>query len=229
MNRELLEKPFDPNQIKQREGNFGKMLDYIEGHAVINRLNDAFDANWSFAILKHEIVKETDEVVVIGELSAGDIVKTQFGSSRITRARETGEMISLADDLKAAATDAIKKCASLMGVGLHLYNKDGHPSKRQPISNDNRSAGSNGNRKYGRNNGYRGGNGDNGGNGSRSDKGQANGRLSSKQHKYILDLIKEKGMTKSELNQQCVQAYGSVLAHISRHDASSLIDELMAQ
>ncbi len=38
MNRELLEKPFDPSQIKQREGNFGKKLDYIEGHAVIQRL-----------------------------------------------------------------------------------------------------------------------------------------------------------------------------------------------
>jgi recombination DNA repair RAD52 pathway protein len=44
MNREILEKPFGPEQIKQREGNFGKMLDYIEGHAVIQRLNDAFDA-----------------------------------------------------------------------------------------------------------------------------------------------------------------------------------------
>ncbi len=29
MNRELLEKPFDPDQIKQREGNFCKTLDYI--------------------------------------------------------------------------------------------------------------------------------------------------------------------------------------------------------
>ena len=34
MNRELLEKPFEPNQIKQREGNFGKILDYIESHLV---------------------------------------------------------------------------------------------------------------------------------------------------------------------------------------------------
>jgi len=34
MNREILEKSFGPEQIKQREGNFGKMLDYIEGHAV---------------------------------------------------------------------------------------------------------------------------------------------------------------------------------------------------
>jgi len=29
MNRELLEKPFDPDQIKQLEGNFCKTLDYI--------------------------------------------------------------------------------------------------------------------------------------------------------------------------------------------------------
>jgi hypothetical protein len=229
MNRELLEKPFDPNQIKQREGNFGKMLDYVEGHSIIHRLNNAFEANWSFAILKHEILQETDEVVVLGELSANGIVKTQFGSSKITRARETGEMISLADDLKAAATDALKKAATLLGVGLHLYSSDKHTSKRQSTSDGKHSAGSNANSRHGRNDGYRGSNDGNGGNRSRSNNDTGNGRISSKQHKYILDLIKEQGMTKSQLNQQCVQAYGSVLAHISRHDASSLIDVLLAQ
>jgi recombination DNA repair RAD52 pathway protein len=50
MNRDILEQPFGPEQIKQREGNFGKKLDYIEGHAVIQRLNDAFDGDWSFTI-----------------------------------------------------------------------------------------------------------------------------------------------------------------------------------
>ncbi|BBO74557.1 hypothetical protein DSCW_19740 [Desulfosarcina widdelii] len=34
MKREILEQPFGPEQIKQREGNFGRMLDYIEGHEV---------------------------------------------------------------------------------------------------------------------------------------------------------------------------------------------------
>jgi len=47
MNRALLEKHFEPEQIKQREGSFGKMLDYIEAHSVIQRLNDAFDGEWS--------------------------------------------------------------------------------------------------------------------------------------------------------------------------------------
>ena len=132
MNRELLEKPFSPDQIKQREGNFGRMLDYIEGHTIIQRLNDAFDAKWSFRIISHEIVKEVDEVLVLGELKAFDIVKSQFGSSKIKRTRETGEIISLADDLKAAATDALKKTATLLGVGLQLYNGGNGKTKNPP-------------------------------------------------------------------------------------------------
>ena len=76
MNRELLEKPFEPCQIKQREGNFGKMLDYIKGHAVIERLNMAFEAEWSFSILAHRILEQTDEVLVVGQLRAADVIKT---------------------------------------------------------------------------------------------------------------------------------------------------------
>jgi hypothetical protein len=47
MNRELLEHPFDPAQIKQRKGRNG-VLDYVEGHTVIARLNTALDGAWSF-------------------------------------------------------------------------------------------------------------------------------------------------------------------------------------
>jgi hypothetical protein len=219
MNRELLEKPFAPEQIKQREGNFGKTLDYIEGHAIIQRLNDAFEARWSFEILEHEVQKDTDEVIVLGKLSAIEVVKTQFGSSRITRARESGEMISLADDLKAAATDSLKKAATLLGVGISLYSNNGSSPRRQQNSTNNQSAGSNANSSHGGNDNHRGGNGGNGG----------NGRISSKQHKYVLDIIRDLRMTKGDLNQQCIQAYGSVLAHISRQDASNLIEELLAQ
>ena len=136
MNRELLEKPFAPEEIKQRQGNFGKTLDYIEAYAVIKRLNDAFDAHWSFRIRAHKVFQDIGEVLVLGELTAGDIIKTQFGSSKITKAKETGEIISLADDLKSAATDALKKTATLLGVGLQLYNgkntkTTNHPPRRQ--------------------------------------------------------------------------------------------------
>ena len=63
-------------------------------------------------------------MVVLGKLIAENVVKYQFGSSRVTRSRDTGEIISIADDLKAAATDSLKKCTTLHGVGLHLHNGD---------------------------------------------------------------------------------------------------------
>ena len=51
-------------------------------------------------------------------------------------------------------------------------------------------------------------------------------RITAKQHSFIMDLLKDARMTKTELNQHCVEAYGSVVDHITRHDASSLIDWL---
>ena len=200
MNRELLEKPFGPGQIKQREGNFGKKLDYIEGHVIIQRLNEAFESEWSFSILKHEILKETDEVVVLGELRSGDVIKTQFGSSRITRNPETGTSISLADDFKAAATDSIKKCATLLGVGLSLYN--GEKPERQ--NNSGRTKGNGGN-------------------------GNGNGRLTSKQYEYILRLHNNLGKSRSALDTHCLEAFGTVLQHLSKPDASALINYFLVQ
>ena len=118
MNRQLLEKPFEPAQIRQRKGRNG-MLDYVEGHSVIHRLNEALDGAWSFEIMQHEI--REDEVLVLAKLTAEGITKMNFGVSQVTRERESGALVSLGDDLKAAGTDALKKCATFFGVGLHLY------------------------------------------------------------------------------------------------------------
>ena len=118
MNRALLERPFEPAQIRQRKGRNG-MLDYVEGHSVIARLNEALDGAWSFEVTHHEV--REDEVVVLGKLTAEGIAKMQFGVSQLTREKGGGALVSLGDDLKAAATDALKKCATFLGVGLHLY------------------------------------------------------------------------------------------------------------
>src|SRR5438876_10801050 len=119
MNRDLLEKPFAPEQIKRRQGMNGDLLDYIEGCAVIQRLNECFNAEWIFEVQEHRVYD--DEVVVLGKLTAQGVSKSQFGKSRITRSRKDNSIISVGDDLKAAATDCLKKCATLFGIGLHLY------------------------------------------------------------------------------------------------------------
>jgi len=216
MNRELLEKPFAPEQIKQRDGNFGKTLDYVEGHVIIHRLNDAFDAKWSFEILKHEILEDKDEVIVQGKLTADNVVKTQFGSSQITRAKETGEIISIADDLKAAATDSLKKCATMLGVGLHLYNGDRslHDRTRQDRS---------GNNNPGWGNDHQRGNGE-GGNG-----GNGDGRITNKQLNYIVNLGKNLKWDSKDLDEESVRIFGVKMAYLTIKDASSFIETLKSK
>jgi hypothetical protein len=73
MNRELLEKPFAPEQIKRRQGTNGDVLDYIEGCAVIQRLNESFNAEWIFEIQEHRVYD--DEVVVLGEADGPERVE----------------------------------------------------------------------------------------------------------------------------------------------------------
>lgn len=202
LNCGVLEKPFPPEQIKQRAGNFGT-LDYIEGHAVIQRLNEALEGMWSFEIINHHINEKEGEVLVLGKLTVGNVVKMQFGSSQITRAKQSGDIISIADDLKAAATDSLKKCATQMGVGLYLYGKDKASSDQVPS------------------------NGNGNGNGTKKSNGNGNGRLSAKQHNYILKLMAENSITRAEFDKDCVERYGTVLDFLNKNDASAVIAQLL--
>ena len=120
---DVLTRPFEAGQVKQRQGRGGKMLDYLETHAIITRLNEAFAGAWSFEVVDFQSME--GEVVVRGRLRAGGEVKEQFGSSEIARAKDSGKPVSVGDDLKAAASDALKKCATLFGIGQELYAKGG--------------------------------------------------------------------------------------------------------
>ena len=117
MNHELLRRPFEPTQVRQRPGQHGKTLSYVDVAAVIGRLNEGCES-WSFEIVEHQI--QHDEVIVLGKLTADGMVKSAFGGSTIT-IDKSGQVVSLADDLKSAASDALKKAATLLGVGLELY------------------------------------------------------------------------------------------------------------
>ena len=117
--REILERPFPAELIRHRPGNNGQDVTYLEGHVIIARLNEAFGGDWSFVIEKHEVL--ADEVIVLGRMSAGTIVKCAFGSSAITRTRDGGKPVSIGDDLKAASMDSLKKASTWLGVGLTLH------------------------------------------------------------------------------------------------------------
>jgi hypothetical protein len=109
----------------------GESLVYVTGEQVVSRLNRTLGfEGWSFRVLEHGIHVEADEAWVLGELRllGGDvqepIVRQQFGSQRIKRSRRDGAPLDIGVDLKAATTDCLKKCATLVGVGLYLMRKE---------------------------------------------------------------------------------------------------------
>ncbi|HSC86236.1 MAG TPA: Rad52/Rad22 family DNA repair protein [Polyangiaceae bacterium] len=117
MNKTLLTQPFAPEFIKQRPGSHGKTVNYVDVASVVTRLNEGCDV-WDFFIDKYEVHEE--EVLVQGRLVADGVTKCAFGGSSVTVDKQ-GRVVSIPDDLKSAASDALKKCASLLGVGLELY------------------------------------------------------------------------------------------------------------
>jgi hypothetical protein len=210
MNRELLEKPFPREQIQHRKGGFGEVLDYIEGPLVIQRLNEAFQSEWSFKVQEHTILE--NEVVVLGELTAQGIVKTQFGAKDITRGKADGVTVSIGDDLKAAATDALKKCATLFGVGLHLYLDT--PAAETTVAAPQPPAPQPKGNGHG-NGGYTGGDGA--------------GRITAKQLNAIFAIAKSAGASHQYTVDLSKSQFGKVPDHLSSREASSFIDYLKGQ
>jgi len=207
MNREILEKPFAPEQIKRRQGTNGDVLDYIEGCAVIQRLNECFDAEWIFEVQDHRIYD--GEVVVLGKLTLQGISKSQFGKSRITRSKKDNSIISLGDDLKAAATDCLKKCATLFGVGLHLYF-----DATQTTSKAN-----------GTGNGSGDGNGQHRSNGSEANVSNS-GRLTARQLSAIFSMAKAKGWSNKQVRDFSQEMFGKLPDFLSKNEASAVIQHL---
>jgi hypothetical protein len=114
----------------------GVQLTYISGEQVVRRLNEVLGVGgWSFRVLRHDINPEADEAWALGELvadiDARTVVRQQFGSQKLKRSRSTGAPLDIGFDLKGAATDAMKKCASLLGVGLYLSRKEAPPRGRE--------------------------------------------------------------------------------------------------
>ena len=196
--REVLDRPFAPELVKTRPGSFGQTLSYVEAHQYVTRLNEAFGVAWSFQIIQHEVLDQ--EVLVVGKLSSLGHVRMAFGGSAITRAKETGEPVSIADDLKAASTDSFKKACSFLGVGLHLYQ-----------DNALKPAPTNGQRP---------------GNGTTPKNG--NGRLTSRQLDAIMAIGKDRGLDREQVRQMALDRFGKNVEFIGKQEASAFITELQA-
>src|SRR5574338_458821 len=121
---DVVTRPLPHDQIKKRPGKAGMEFSYISPDFVIDTLNEGFDYRWDTEIVYQGV---HENVVVVGlkltvyDADGNPIDKEQFGSCEITRGLGVGEAF------KGAASDALKKCATLIGLGLELYRDDEAP------------------------------------------------------------------------------------------------------
>lgn len=122
--------------IYTRPGRGKQVFHYVTGQYIEKVLNYVFAWNWDFEVVNHG--KEGPMVWVLGKLTVKDdhghtITKSQFGRADIKFKSGTKDMLDFGNDLKAATTDALKKCASLLGIASDVYGKTEY---KQETGND---------------------------------------------------------------------------------------------
>ena len=134
--------------IFQRPARGGTSVDYVPGWWFIEQANALFHHLWDHDVIevgigqeqvwsKNRVTVKVPGSTVIEHLPDGRVVetrydpievsKTQFGSSEIKkyteRSEKAGKIIDIGDDLKASATDGMKKCFAEFGFAPDVYGR----------------------------------------------------------------------------------------------------------
>lgn len=104
----------------------GVNLRFIPVSEVINRLNKVLGIDsWSFEVIRLERDQhEPDEIIahvnLTAEIAGKRVIKHGVGGTSIKRIKSTGKPVDLGNSFKMAVSDALKKAAQQLGVGLYL-------------------------------------------------------------------------------------------------------------
>ena len=203
---------------------------------VGGRLRIAHSQNNSISITTEVIQYDGKVAVVKASCTTDKGCYSGIGMSSVERDSKIAPAI-----LELAETRAIARALRFSGIGVeycsaeeisHLEQdkhsspvKNGHEEPQRPIVHHpythapNQPAGGNG----------RGNNGGNGGNGASTANGDnGNGRLSQKQHSFLLHLADDRGVSRKDLDEISKERFACVVSYLSKGDASSLIKEMTA-
>lgn len=104
---------------------------YISAQSVVERLNEVLGVlNWELEPLTIDINQDLKSVSILAELRIFDVdrerwvTRRQYGNDTMTIKRDETEPTGQAfeDAKKSALTDALKKCASWIGVASDVYS-----------------------------------------------------------------------------------------------------------
>jgi hypothetical protein len=116
-----LSRPFPQSLVKQKPGKFA--ASYVEHSVVVQRL---LQVTGPFTFRVDELIRDADGVVC-GCLASLEVVID--GTPVVIR--EVGDVEhpqtgNAGGNAKAAASDAMKRCAARLGVGLHLWSGENY-------------------------------------------------------------------------------------------------------
>lgn len=147
MKPELIERLYDPFELKVREGLGGMKFKYVPSNDIIDRMNKLFEGCWSTEVTSQE--RMDDFVIVRVSVSAYDSTTEQwfshagYGSGSVMRysgGNKAGQIIDLGNAYKSAESKAIKNACSRWGVGLYL--EEAHEDEGGPFTASTGGAGS---------------------------------------------------------------------------------------
>lgn len=114
--------------IHKRPAKGGGEWEYVTGTYVKKVLNYVFGWMWDFQIVDKG--KEGEQLWVQGRLTIRDkngdikLIKEQFGHQDLKKKKDGTGYLDYGNDLKGASTDALKKCASELGIASDVYGKN---------------------------------------------------------------------------------------------------------
>lgn len=124
---DLLGRRFRPEVIQQRKIGGGRQITYIPVDAVVERLNRACNS-WHFRIVErsrelmnlnrwNEAARKSEPTEVIVAIVVGELEIPELGTRQAIGVQALDDGAG-EDLLKGAASDSLKKCASLFGVRI---------------------------------------------------------------------------------------------------------------
>lgn len=134
------------SMVYKRPAKGGGTWKYVKSADVILALNTTFGGFWDFSIITDEataleMAVKTKSVVVRGRLTITNpstgvsVTREQYGRKDVAFKKGTNEPMDFGNDMKAAASDALKKCASQFGLFNDIY-RDNELVEIKIVSNE---------------------------------------------------------------------------------------------
>ena len=188
---EILQRPLTVDEVEVRPGPGGRKLTYVAHHTVVERLIEAFGGQYFWEI----------QDVTLLDASKGRFMV----QGKLTSALGAVCGVAIAEDsrdldkaVKSADTDALKRAARLLGVGLELYDP------KCPLHDQVK-----------------------GGKNQAPNRRGSTGLASDAQVSKIFGVAREKNLSRDKLLAGCKRDYRTTPEKLTRAEASEMIEKLM--